>query len=297
MSYEYDNETEYLFDKEIDKMNEAEQGLKQMTNTATKALNLDPSKEMTEIDQARQTALDRTVEKFTKDFVEDGRNPNTYSGKYDFRRAYCQSLAKQLDVEYAWNELNGSESMYDHRELQPATINEIGKPVSPRLAYYQDVTEYGPASFTFVDAMALTQDQYDKLKVVQQDKQTLNEAFEPQPQTQKGLAKGEYEMVQNKRGESYIHGKPDFENAPEDVYFKPTYGAHQFSDQEVKSLLKGEELSIPMRSGEGTVKLGEGKVGGHDYFGVQRTDLTKERPLPNVPVEQTPSPEMQSDKT
>ena len=144
--------------------------------------------------------------------------------------------------------------------------------------------------------MALTQDQYDKLKIVQQDKQSLTEAFEPQPQAQKGLAKGEYEMVQNKRGESYIHGKPDFENAPEDVYFKPTYGAHQFSDQEVKSLLKGEELSIPMRSGEGTVKLGEGKVGGHDYFGVQRTDLTKERPLPNIPDAQASAPEAQDSK-
>jgi hypothetical protein len=296
MAYEYDNTTEYLFDKEIDKMNEAEQGLKQMTNTATKALNLDPSKEMTEIDKARQTALDRTIEKFTKDFIENGHNPNTYSGKYDFRRTYCQSLANQLDVGYAWTELNGSESMYDHRELQPATTNAIGKPVSPRIAYYQDVTEYGPSSFTFVDAMSLTQDQYDKLKIVQQDKQALNEAFEPQSQAQKSLAKGEYELVQNKRGEPYIHGKPDFENAPEDVYFKPTYGMHQFSDQEVKSLLKGEELSIPMRSGEGNVKLGEGKIGDHEYFGVQRTDITKERPLPNIPDVQASTPETQNSK-
>ena len=296
MAYEYDNTRDYLIDQQIDKMNAAEQSLKNMSETASKALHLDPSAEMTDIDKIRQTALERTNEKFTKDFVEQGQDPNTYSGKYDFRRTYCQSLANQLDVGYAWTELNGSESMYDHRELQPATINDLGKPTPPRIAYYQDVTEYGPSSFTFVDAMVLTPDQYDKLKIVQQDKQALTNAFEPQPEIQKGLAKGEYEMVQNKRGEPYIHGKPDFENAPEDVYFKSTYGSHQFSDQEVKSLLKGEELSIPMRSGEGTIKLGEGKVGNHEYFGVQRTDLTKERALPNIPDTQPTTPEIQESK-
>ena len=178
MSYEYDNMTEYLFDQEIDKMNKAAQGLKHISETATKALNLDPSKEMNEIDQIRQTALNQTNEKYTEDFVKDGRNPDTYSGKYEYGKTYCQNLANQLNVGYAWTELNGSESMYDHRELQPAAINDLGKPTPPRIAYYQDVTEYGPSSFTFVDAMVLTPDQYDKLQIIQQDKKALNNAFD-----------------------------------------------------------------------------------------------------------------------
>lgn len=294
MTYEYDNETEYKFDQEIDKMNRAEIDLRHMSEKAFQALNLHPSEEMSEIDKIRQTALERINGKFTKEYVEEGNSPDTYSGRHDYRRAYCQSFANQLNVGYAWEELNGSRSMYDHRELQPAQTNDLGKPVSPRIAYYEDNTEYGPASFTFVDAMALTQDQYDKLKMVQQDNKTLENAFD-QPTPQKGLAKGEYETVQNKRGETYIHGKPVFENAPEDVYFKASYGIHTFSKQEITSLLNGDQISIPARSGNTEVQLGAGKIGNHEYFGIQKTTPQKERSLPDLPNTDPTTPQMEAE--
>ena len=57
------------------------------------------------------------------------------------------------------------------------------------------------------------------------------------------------------------------------------------NNSEIVSLLKGEEISIPLRSGTGTVKLGFGNINGHEYFGIQRTDLSKERRLPTAPEE------------
>ena len=94
-----------------------------------------------------------------------------------------------------------------------------------------------------------------------------------------------YALVQNKKGETYIHAQPGIEGAPTDIYFKNTYGSHEFNNSEIVSLLKGEEISIPLRSGTGTVKLGFGNINGHEYFGIQRTDLSKERRLPTAPEE------------
>ena len=299
MSYEYDNETEYLFDQEIDKMNKAEEGLKRITDIAKNALHLDTCK-TTELDTIRQTALDKATAEFTKQYVEQGKNPDNDWDRSQYRHEYCQQLAQQLNVTDQWKELNSSKSMYEYYTLEPAKTNEQGHSFPPQIAHYVDVTEYGTPYFSPSGSTDITQEQYDKLSIIQQDGSAIEHAINPGTYSilkERTIPKGDYEMIQNKHGEPYIHGKPNFEGAPKDVYFKPTYGTHQFSDQEVKSLLKGEELSIPMRSGEGTVKLGEGKVGGHDYFGVQRTDLTKERPLPNVPTEQTPSQEMQNDKT
>lgn len=98
------------------------------------------------------------------------------------------------------------------------------------------------------------------------------------------LKPGEYEIIHDKKGNPYIHGKADFKGAPAEVYFKQTYGTHELTDMETKSLLKGNEISIPVRSGNASVKLGEGKVNGHAYFGLQRTDIqAQSRRLPDTP--------------
>ena len=108
------------------------------------------------------------------------------------------------------------------------------------------------------------------------------------------LKAGEYEVVQDKKGTPYIHGKPDFEGAPADAYFKQTYGNHELTDSETKALLKGDEISVPVRSGEAKVKLGEGEVHGHSYFGLQRTDIPERtRRLPDAPETSAPTSDKQ----
>ena len=108
------------------------------------------------------------------------------------------------------------------------------------------------------------------------------------------LKPGEYELVQDKKGTPYIHGKPDFEGAPSEVYFKQTYGTHELTDMETKALLKGNEISVPVRSGNAQVKLGEGQVNGHQYFGIQRADTpTRARRLPDAPETSAPTSDKQ----
>ena len=64
---------------------------------------------------------------------------------------------------------------------------------------------------------------------------------------------------------------------------------------ETKSLLKGNEISVPVRSGSAKVKLGEGEVNGHKYFGLQKTDTpTHSRRLPDVPETSTPTSDKQA---
>lgn len=105
-----------------------------------------------------------------------------------------------------------------------------------------------------------------------------------EPKNFSQLKAGEYELVTDKKGTPYIHGKPDFEGAPSEVYFKQTYGTHELTDMETKSLLKGNEISVPVRSGNAKVKLGDGEVNGHKYFGIQRADTPAHaRRLPDAP--------------
>ena len=116
----------------------------------------------------------------------------------------------------------------------------------------------------------------------------LKEEKEKNPQPTEGPKPNDkfvcWTTVQNKKGETYVQGTSTIENAPDVVYFKKNYGGHEFNDKEIASLLSGDEISIPTRSGQGSVKLGPGTVNGHDYFGVQRTDIPqKGRPLPNTP--------------
>ena len=125
----------------------------------------------------------------------------------------------------------------------------------------------------------------------------------PQTQTQEQPAEkkdfsqlkpGEYEIIQDKKGTPYIHGKPDYKGAPAEAYFKQTYGTHELTDMETKTLLKGNEISIPVRSGQAQVKLGEGQINGHPYFGLQRTDIPeKTRRLPDAPEASTSTTDKQ----
>ena len=129
-------------------------------------------------------------------------------------------------------------------------------------------------------------------------KTTQAQASEPQSSEKKDFSQlkpGEYEIVQNKQGVPYIHGKPDFKGAPSEVYFKQTYGPHELTDMETKSLLKGNEISVPVRSGNAKVKLGEGEVNGHKYFGLQKIDTpARSRRLPDAPETSTPTSDKQA---
>ena len=102
--------------------------------------------------------------------------------------------------------------------------------------------------------------------------------------------------VQNKKGETYVQGTTTIEDAPNVVYFKKTYGDHEFNDNEITSLLSGDEISIPTRSGEGKVKLGPGNMHGHDYFCIQRVNTpTKDRRLPDLPETNTPESQLETE--
>ena len=130
-------------------------------------------------------------------------------------------------------------------------------------------------------------------------REDYRKAFEAEQATQqkpKGLQPGEYEVGKYKDGSPLIHGKPDFEGAPKDVYFKPTFGIHTFSDPEVKSLLQGEKISVPTRSGSGKVELGACKINDHEYFGVRFADTPqKGRRLPDAPETNQSQNELQAE--
>ena len=63
------------------------------------------------------------------------------------------------------------------------------------------------------------------------------------------------------------------------VHFSRTYGNYTLFAEDIVKLKKGEEISIPSRSGQAKVKLGENTYMGHKYIGLTRTDLpTKQTP-------------------
>ena len=98
-----------------------------------------------------------------------------------------------------------------------------------------------------------------------------------------------FEITQGKNGTDYVHGQMD----GQDVYFKKTYGEHEFTDKEIVSMLKGEEIKIPGRDGnEMPLKLGPNKYMGHEYIGPVRTDLpSKKLPAGGELEEATPTAE------
>lgn len=93
-----------------------------------------------------------------------------------------------------------------------------------------------------------------------------------------------FERITDKRGKERIKTEVNGQT----VAFAANYGNHQFTDDEVKSMLQGEEITIPdfqTKSGKVmdiTGKLDTGKYMGREYFGFQRTDIQKERSLPTI---------------
>ena len=101
----------------------------------------------------------------------------------------------------------------------------------------------------------------------------------------------QYQIENGKNGKEYVVGQMNVNGDTKDVRFAKTYGTHEFNDSEIKSLLRGEEITISLRSGDAPVKLGDGSYMGHSYFGPQRTDLPeKVRRTPDISDIQQSSP-------
>lgn len=96
-----------------------------------------------------------------------------------------------------------------------------------------------------------------------------------------GNAGSGYSLVTDRRGRERVVGNMEIDGEKKQVSFSRTYGDYTLDDADIKSLLDGGSITVPIRSGQASVKLGDGKYMGHPYFGLQRTDLPK-RKLPDV---------------
>lgn len=180
------------------------------------------------------------------------------------------NIGSRADFEDAIATLRGNDFVADMSDSYAVTRSEQAEVQTQRLQVYQQAKEKDYVWKT------LTEDQ----------RQTITDALpkEKEVQTQKNDKLICWTTVQSKKGETYVQGTTSIEDAPDVVYFKKDYGGHEFNNNEIASLLQGEEISIPTRSGSGTVKLGPGNINGHDYFGIQRTDIPqKNRRLPDTP--------------
>lgn len=96
-----------------------------------------------------------------------------------------------------------------------------------------------------------------------------------------------YSIETNSKGVEYVYGKADIGKGLQDVYFKTSYGGHTWDDAEIKSLLKGDEVSITGRSGNAmSLKLAETSVRGHAYVGPVPTNGSGfgKRAVPEITV-------------
>jgi hypothetical protein len=216
----------------------------------------------------------------TIDPMCDALNGWHYAWQNDFNCTYTDSKGK---LELRLDKPEDADRLFDiMTNIQPVTFEHEGS---------MTATEVARAG---MEAMIqfLHPEQAKQAQPAPQAQASQPQASEKKDFSQ--LKTGEYEIVQDKKGIPYIHGKPDFEGAPSEVYFKQTYGAHELTDMETKSLLKGNEISVPVRSGNAQVKLGEGQINGHQYFGIQRTDqLTRSRRLPDTPETSSPAADKQ----
>lgn len=282
-----------------------------MFTTAAKALHIDKSKPATTIDQMRQEAFERTNDIITETPVQKSKNPLISDKKYTYSAVYCGLLAKKLGVSEEWSYLSGG-NPHDCRYLKkdPPSIcrftdspnHEIYAPPHQAPRRFTDSSDYEiptPEINAYAmpidlsrdyKPMPLTQEQYDKLYLIQQDQQALTYAFEPEiHQTifNETLPPGGYEILQDDKGNSCIHGRPDFPyndhlpQPPKDVYLQPTYGSHELTHTEILTLLRGDEISIPTRSGTGTFKL-DYESPDSPKFGIQRTETSNQRSLPDI---------------
>ena len=278
-------------------MNNTAHNAPSISTTAAKALHLDKSKPTTPIDQMRQEAFERTN--------DISNETHTYNA------VYCDLLAEKLGVSKEWSYLS-SRKPYECRYLKKDPPSICGFTDSPTHEIY-DPPYQAPRRFTGIpdhatptpktndyappinhlqdhEPIPLTQDQYDKLYLIQQDQKALAFAFAPEiNQIVYGgtLPPGGYEILQDDKGNSCIHGRPNvpynshLPQPPQDVYLQPTYGQHELTHEEITTLLRGDEISIPTRSGTGTFKLGYESPDSYK-FGIQRTETLSQRSLPDV---------------
>ena len=88
-----------------------------------------------------------------------------------------------------------------------------------------------------------------------------------------------FDIKQNKKGKDYVFTEIEMNGVQTPVHFSRTYGNYTLFAEDIVKLKKGEEISIPSRSGQAKVKLGENTYMGHKYIGLTRTDLpTKQTP-------------------
>ena len=95
---------------------------------------------------------------------------------------------------------------------------------------------------------------------------------------------GDYVIRQSQKNQKeYVTGMATGEDGkPSLMTFGRTFGGYTFTKDEIGSLLNGESLDIPMRSGERAVKLGTYEKSGKSYSGVVFDDNSKQRNLPEV---------------
>ena len=95
---------------------------------------------------------------------------------------------------------------------------------------------------------------------------------------------GDYIIRQSQKNQKeYVTGMATGEDGkPSLMTFGRTFGGYTFTKNEIGSLLKGDSLDIPMRSGERAVKLGTYERNGKSYSGVVFDDAAKQRDLPDL---------------
>ena len=89
--------------------------------------------------------------------------------------------------------------------------------------------------------------------------------------------------IGQRNGKPSVQGETMVDGQLRRVRFQKQYGNHELEDGEIRSLLRGEEVTIPSRSGSATVKLAEMEYRGHPYIGIQKVDaLAKGRQMPDI---------------
>lgn len=102
-----------------------------------------------------------------------------------------------------------------------------------------------------------------------------------------------YDVVNDSHGRCKVRGAAMIDGKARDVSFSKKFGSYEFNDDDIQTLLRGDEIDIKnFRTRGGDVmdirgKLGESRFMGKPYIGFVRTDGMERRRLPDVPCEDT----------
>ena len=198
------------------------------------------------------------------------------------------NIGSRADFEDAIATLNGNDFIAEMSDSYIVTCSEQADVQIQRMEVYHQAKDKDYVWKT------LTDEQRQTITDALQQEERIKNPPEETNKPHEGIVC--WTTIKNKKGETYIQGTTNIANASDVVYFKKNYGGHEFNNNEIASLLQGEEISIPTRSGRGTVKLGPGNINGHEYFGVQRTDLLQnKRRLPDSPKNSQTQNELQAE--